>query len=108
VPAENRGDLERVGEFVGVFAPAHRALDQARDVKSLVPDASAVHLEQHDAGRVAANRRPDRKSQRMGRHRDLLDQRAQFREALRGLAHMGVDVAFRIGVAEAFLNDGDA
>ena len=44
----------------------------------------------------------------MGRHRYLLDQCAQLCEALRGLAHMGVDVAFRIGMAEAFLGDGDA
>src|ERR671935_271557 len=33
VPAEDRGDLEGVGEFIGALAPAHRALDQARDVK---------------------------------------------------------------------------
>src|SRR5262249_61620878 len=33
VAAEDRGDLERVGEFVGALAPAHRALDETRDVK---------------------------------------------------------------------------
>jgi hypothetical protein len=44
----------------------------------------------------------------MRRHRHLFDDRAQFCKAPRGIADMRIDVGFRIGMAEAFLDHGDA
>src|SRR4030095_13643426 len=41
IPAENRGDLERIGEFIRAIAPAHRAVEQARDRKPLMCAAGA-------------------------------------------------------------------
>src|SRR5439155_770769 len=108
IAAEDRGNLERVGKLVGALAPAHRALDEARDVKSFVPDAGAVHLEQHDAGGISADRRPYRIAERVGGHRYVGYHRAQLGEALRRLAHARVDVGFRVGVAKTFLDHGDA
>ena len=49
---------------IGAAAPAHRFVDQARDVKSLVVDAGAVHFQERDASGVAADRRPNRKAVR--------------------------------------------
>src|SRR5262249_47308606 len=108
VLAEDRGDLERIGELVGALAPAHGVVEQAGDVEALVSDAGTVHLQQHDAGGVAADRSPDWKAERMRRHGDLLDRRAQLRKALRGIAHMRIDVGLRIGMTETLLDDRDA
>ena len=71
-------------------------------------DAGAVHLQQWDAGRVAADRRPHGKAQPMRRHRHVRDRRAELREALRGVAHPRIHVGLRVGMAEAFLQDADA
>jgi len=68
-------------------------VEQAGDVKPLMANTGAVHLQEHDAGCVAADRRPHRKAQGMRRHRHLFDDRTQFSKALRGIAHMCIDVA---------------
>ena len=39
---------------------------------------------------------------------NFLDGRAQLCESLCGLAHMRIDIGFRIGMAETFLDHGDA
>src|SRR6516165_7473168 len=51
VLAEDRGDLQRIGEFVSTLAPAHRVVEQAGDVKPLMPNSGAVHFQEHDAAR---------------------------------------------------------
>ena len=73
-----------------------------------MPDAGAVHLEQHDAGGISADRRPYRIAERVGGHRYVGYHRAQLGEALRRLAHARVDVGFRVGVAKTLLDHGDA
>src|SRR5262249_48444294 len=44
VLAEDRGDLQRIGEFVSTLAPAHRVVEQAGDVKPLMPNTGAQWL----------------------------------------------------------------
>jgi hypothetical protein len=36
--AEDRRNLQRVGKFVGALAPAHRMIEQASDIETLVPE----------------------------------------------------------------------
>ena len=94
---QDRRDLQRVGEFVGVVAPFHAGLDRGERIEPLVADAEAVHLQQHDASRVAADRRPHRKAQaEMLRHRHLFDNSAERFEPLRRRAHLGLDVGFGV------------
>src|SRR6202030_4842304 len=96
--AEDRGDLDGVGEIVGAAAPGHGFVHEAQDVETLVIDAGAVHFEQRDASGVATDRRPYRKTLRVRRHRYLLDHRAEAGETPRRLAHPHIDV--RLGIME--------
>ena len=108
VLAEDGGDLERVGELVGAAAPPHGGVEQAGDVEAFVCDAGAVHLEQRDAGGVAADRRPHREAEPVHGHRHVLDDGAEPGEPLGGIAHAAVDVRLRVGMAEAFAENSHA
>ena len=71
-------------------------------------DAGTIHLQKRDARRVAADRGPDGQTLEMLGQRYVLDCGAERGEALRGIAHVRVDVRLGIRLTEALFDHADA
>src|SRR6185436_1085126 len=96
-------------ELVGMVAPFHAGRHRAQREEAVVVDAEAVHFEQRHAGRVAADRGPDREPQcQMFWDGNIFDTGAELFESLRRRAYLGVNVGLRVAVTETLLENADA